>query len=133
MKWFLALLLALLASAASAQRIIPQDAQRGVLRMVADPVVEINGRQHLLAPGVLIRNELNMIMMPGSLPPISLQVMYRLDPDDTVRHVWILTPEELSAPRDPRLAPAQTSAPMEQILTSPETPTSQETSTRERR
>ena len=127
MKWLLALLFALPAPAALAQRIIPQDAQRGVLRMVADPVVEINGRQYLLAPGVLIRNELNMIMMPGSLPPISLQVMYRLDPDDTVRHVWILTPEELSAPRDPRMAPPQ------QPLTSQETPTPQEASTREQR
>ena len=109
MKWFPALLLALLATAASAQRIIPQDAKRGVLRMVADPVVDIDGRRYLLAPGVLIRNELNMIMTPGSLPPISLQVMYRLDPDATVRHVWILTREELSASPDPRITPAETS------------------------
>ena len=98
LKLVLALLLAALSAPAAAQRVIPQDAQRAVLRVVSDMVVDLNGEQRVLAPGVLIRDPMNMLMLPGALPPRQpLLVRVRFDPDGTVRHVWILTPEEIAA------------------------------------
>jgi hypothetical protein len=74
-------------------RTIPEDAQRGVMRHVREMVVEIDGKQQRLAPGAQIRNEGNLIVVPGAVPPGTL-VKYRLDVEGNVRQVWFLTPQE---------------------------------------
>ena len=88
--------LLMLASPALAQlRTIPEDARRGEMRYVPDMTVEVDGqRLLLLAPGVQIRDTLNMILVPAALPDKSV-VKYRLNEDGTVRQVWILTEEEI--------------------------------------
>jgi hypothetical protein len=98
-----AALLICFASAAFAQvRTIPQDAKRGEMRYIPDMTVEVNGQQLPLAPGIQIRDTLNMILVPAALPDKTL-VKYRLDGNGMVRQVWILTPEEAaaSAPANP--------------------------------
>lgn len=89
----LILLLALVTPAAAQLRTIPEDAKRGEMRYVPDMMVEVNGERLLLAPGIQIRDELNMIIVPAALPDNSV-VKYRLNEDGTVRQVWILTPDE---------------------------------------
>src|SRR5476651_2610661 len=55
-------------------RSIPDDAKRGQLRFVREMVVEIDGTQARLSPGVQIRNTDNRILLPSALPQDSLLV-----------------------------------------------------------
>ena len=99
------MLLICFATAALAQvRTIPQDAERGEMRYIPDMMVEVNGQRLPLAPGIQIRDTLNMILVPAALPEKSL-VRYRLDIHGMVRQVWILTPEEAAASAPPNPFP----------------------------
>lgn len=98
-------LLICFASAAAAQvRTIPADAKRGEMRYIPDMRVEVNGQQLPLAPGIQVRDTLNMILVPAALPDKAL-VKYRLDGNGMVRQVWILTPEEAAASAPPNPFP----------------------------
>ena len=103
MKSLVPLLLLLVGATALAQvRTIPPDAKRAEMSYLPDMAVLVDGQKLPLAPGIQIRDPLNMIIVPAALPDKTL-VRYRLDDYGMVRHVWILTPEEAaaSAPANP--------------------------------
>jgi hypothetical protein len=91
----LVVLIALLfaASAAAQLRTIPADAKRAQMSFVSENRVELNGRPAQLSPGAQIRDPLNRIIMPATLPPRSA-VSYQLDAAGLVHRVWILSPAE---------------------------------------
>jgi hypothetical protein len=94
-----AVLIALLfATAAAAQlRTIPANAKRAQMSFVAENRVEVNGQPAQLSPGAQIRDPMNRIIMPATLPPGS-PVKYQLDGAGLVHRVWILSPEEADKP-----------------------------------
>jgi len=88
----------LLPAAAMAQlRRIPDTAKRGSIVHVQGTIVEIDGKRMLLAAGAQIRNRDNLIIVPTSLPPGAL-AKYTLDGAGQIHRVWLLTPQEASAP-----------------------------------
>jgi hypothetical protein len=90
----------LFATAATAQlRSIPADARRAQMTHVGENVVEMNGREMQLSPGAQIRDPMNRIIMPATLPPGSA-VKYQLDAAGLVHRVWILSPEEADRPEE---------------------------------
>ena len=92
------LIAALFASAATAQlREIPVNAKRGQMSHVSENRVELNGQPAQLSPGAQIRDPLNRIIMPATLPPDSA-VKYQLDAAGLVHRVWILSPQEAEKP-----------------------------------
>src|SRR5215813_5805258 len=90
--------LCLLSAGAHAQaRNIPEQAKAGAITHLQDMIVAINGVAVRLAPGVQIRDQSNLLIVPTAVPPGS-QVKYMLDQEGLVRQVWILTPEEAQQP-----------------------------------
>jgi hypothetical protein len=89
----------LLAAAALAQpRSFPTDAQRGYIQHVQEMAVTLNGIQATLAPGALIRNRKNLIIVPTALPSAGAWAAYVLDRNGQIFRVWLLTREEQSQP-----------------------------------
>ena len=82
---------------AQAARNIPEQAKPGAITHLQDMIVAINGVAVRLAPGVQIRDQNNLLIVPTAVPPGS-QVKYMLDQEGMVRQVWILTPEEAQQP-----------------------------------
>ena len=74
-------------------RSIPADAKRAEIRHLHDMMVELNGTPVRLAPGALIRDAGNRIVMPAAVPPGSLVKVLR-GPQNEIVRVWILTPAE---------------------------------------
>jgi len=99
MRALLLVIAAVFAAAAAAQvRTIPAEARRAEMRHVRENIVEVNQRHELqLSPGAQIRDPLNRIIVPASLPPASV-VRYQLDAAGLVHRVWILTAEEADRP-----------------------------------
>ena len=100
MRALLFIIAAVFATAAAAQgRIvpIPADAKRAEMSHVSENQVSLNGQPARLSPGAQIRDPLNRIIMPATLPPGSI-VKYQLDAAGLVHRVWILTPEEADKP-----------------------------------
>ena len=95
MRYFLTfILVAGFAALAAAQtRGIPKDAPRAQMRHLYDTTMALNGKESRLAPGAQIRDASNRVVMPSRVAGTVL-VKYRLDPDGSLRQVWILTPEE---------------------------------------
>ena len=88
------ILLAGFAALAAAQlRSIPKDAQRAQMRHLYDMTLALDGKERKLAPGGQIRDASNRIVVPSAVAGPVL-VKYRLDPDGSLRQVWILTPQE---------------------------------------
>jgi len=88
------ILLAGFAALAAAQmRSIPNDAQRAQMRHLYDTTMALDGRESRLAPGAQIRDASNRVVVPSSVAG-TVQVKVLLDPDGSLRQVWILTPEE---------------------------------------
>ena len=86
-----------MASWASAQvgvRPFPPEAQRGVMVVVAPPVITLGGKPDRLSPGSRIRGMNNMLLMSGSLIGQSLVVNFVRTPTGEVHDVWVLTPAE---------------------------------------
>jgi hypothetical protein len=89
----------LLAAAALAQpRSFPEDAKRGYIQHVREMTVTLNGNQATLAPGAVIHNQNNLIIMPTALPPNGAWAGYVVDGNGEISRVWLLTPEEQSQP-----------------------------------
>lgn len=59
--------------------------------------VTISGQSFLLSPGVQIRNQMNLIVMPSTLGATSMPIRYQLDVTGLVWRIWILTPAEVAA------------------------------------
>lgn len=74
-------------------RFLPADAKRGVMRALAEGQVQIDGQTLPLAPGVMIRNESNMIL-PLPMVPTPVLVRYQTDTIGAVQRIWILSPAE---------------------------------------
>jgi hypothetical protein len=103
MRLFVVLLMAS-ATALAQVRTIPADAKRAEMSYLPDMAVLVDGQKLPLAPGIQIRDPLNMIVVPAELPDKTL-VRYRLDDFGMVRQVWILTPEEAAASAPPNPFP----------------------------
>ena len=94
MRTIVLLIAVLFATAAAAQlRTIPPGAKRAQMSHVRENTVELNGRKMQLSPGAQIRDPMNRIIMPATLPSRSV-VKYQLDATGLVHRVWILSPEE---------------------------------------
>ena len=95
----LAFLISLLfaASAAAQLRTIPADAKRAEMSHLQENLILVNGQPAQLSAGAQIRDAMNRIILPVSLPPGSI-VKYQLDAAGLVHRVWILTPEEADQP-----------------------------------
>ena len=85
------------ATAAAQLRTIPADAKRAEMSHVQENLVSLNGQPAQLSAGAQIRDTMNRIIMPATLPPGSI-VKYQLDSAGLVHRVWILTPEEADKP-----------------------------------
>jgi len=86
--------LCLFAAGAHAQlRNIPEQAKDGAISHLQDMIVAIDGVAVRLAPGVLIRDPDNRLLLPTAIPA-GAQIKYLLDAEGLVRQVWILTPDE---------------------------------------
>ena len=93
----ISLLCLVTANALAQARNIPEQAKAGAITHLQDMIVSINGVAVRLAPGVQIRDQNNLLIVPTAVPPGS-QVKYLFDRDGMVRQVWILTPEEARQP-----------------------------------
>jgi hypothetical protein len=89
--------LAFAASAGAQVRPIPDDAKRAQMSHLSENMVELNGQRVRLSPGAQIRDTMNRIIMPATLPPGSA-VRYQMDSAGLVHRVWILSPEEADRP-----------------------------------
>ena len=81
---------------AHAQRVFQATALRGELVITQPPEAVLNGKAVRLAPGLRIRNRLNMIQLSGSLLGQKLIVHYTLDAAGELHDAWILTDAELA-------------------------------------
>jgi hypothetical protein len=79
------------------RRMFPAGTELGIL---AGPphngMVKINGISLRTAPGLQIRNENNVIILPTMVNQNPLKVRYRLDTMGNAWHIWILTPAEIA-------------------------------------
>jgi len=98
MRAIVLLIAVLLATTAAAQlRSLPADAKRAQMSHLSENTIELNGREMQLSPGAQIRDPMNRIIMPATLPPGSA-VKYQLDAAGLVHRVWILSTEEADRP-----------------------------------
>ena len=76
------------------------NALRGEMVFLNSPEVQINGHATRLSPGSRIRNQQNLMVLPGSLAGQKWRVNYTLDDvSGQIKDVWILDPAE--AKKDP--------------------------------
>ena len=72
---------------------LPDGSMIGVLTTQQLPVVQIDGKQHRLAPGARIVGANNSSVTPNQVPA-NTKVRYRVDASGLVTHVWILPPDK---------------------------------------
>jgi hypothetical protein len=106
LRLVLALPLSALAAVAMAQanvRPFPPTAERGVLQVVAPPVIQMSGKPERLSPGARIRGLNNMLLMSGAIIGQSLVVNFVRNPTGEVHDIWVLTEAEaaLKLPTQP--------------------------------
>jgi hypothetical protein len=82
--------------AAQAQRTFTAKALRGELAFGTPPEVRLNGKPARLAPGARIRDENNMLHLPGSLAGKKFVVNYTTELEGMVLDVWILSRSEMA-------------------------------------
>jgi len=87
--------------AAAQTRIIPTDAKRGFIRHLQSMLVSIDDKQQTLAPGAVIRDTNNLIIVPSALPSTGALAAYQVDQMGQLRRVWLLTPDEAARPAKP--------------------------------
>jgi len=79
-------------------RPFPNGTKKGAM---APPVgmmeIVIDEKAYARAPGLQIRNQQNMIVMPSALLD-TVPVRYQLDASGAVSRVWVLTRNEIAAP-----------------------------------
>lgn len=86
-----------LVTAALAQPItrpFPAAAERGVLQVVAPPVIQMNGKPERLSPGARIRGQNNLLLMSGAIIGQNLLVNFVRNATGEVHEVWVLTDAE---------------------------------------
>ena len=78
----------------SIRREAPKDVVLGRMTVVAPPVIQMDGKDDRLSPGVRIRDARNMLVLSGSLAGTTVPVVYRRDMTGLVHEVWLLTADE---------------------------------------
>ncbi|HTF14927.1 MAG TPA: hypothetical protein VK643_09680 [Burkholderiales bacterium] len=78
---------------------IPQDSRRGYILHVEQMAVTVDGKAMQLAPGAIIRDQQNLIIVPVTMPRRGAWAAYNLNRDGQILRVWLLTPDELTRPR----------------------------------
>lgn len=96
-------LLVLLGAAPALAQILPRDfpkdAQAGQIRHVFELTLSIDGRNVAMAPGGMIRDRNNLIIVPASLPAGGAIGRYLLDENGRILRVWLLTDQEIAQGR----------------------------------
>lgn len=87
-------LLALSLPAWSQLRTIPANGKRAVLTDYENPFVVLSGDRKRLAPGAVIFDTHNRMILPGYLPDRA-EVVYTTDQTGQIMRIYLLTPEEL--------------------------------------
>ncbi len=81
-------------------RQFPPAAKRGTMTFTAPPMVQVNGGDQRLAPGVRIRNGNNMLVMSGAMAGQTAVVNYMVERSSgMLQEVWILNQAELDQQR----------------------------------
>jgi len=75
--------------------ILPQNAVSGELTASRYPYVTIGDKRFHLAPGSIIIDQNNRIILPNYLPR-SATVLYQIDSNGDLAKMWLLTPEEVA-------------------------------------
>jgi hypothetical protein len=83
-----------LPAVAQVQRNFTDKALRGEIVFGTPPEIKLNGKPARLAPGARIRDQGNLLLMPGSLAGGKAVVNYTTELEGMVLDVWILRPDE---------------------------------------
>src|SRR5687768_4815901 len=95
-RFVFALITGALAFSAWAQlRAIPPDTKRGELTHLRESLVQLDDKQLRLAPGALIRDTNNVIILPTMVPTKAV-VRYQIDNQGMLSKAWILSPQEVA-------------------------------------
>jgi hypothetical protein len=90
-----AVLMAALSAPLWAQlRTIPVNGKRSTLTGYENPFVVLGGERRRLAPGAVIFDVNNRMILPGYLPA-QADVVYTTDPTGLVMRIYLLTPYEI--------------------------------------
>jgi hypothetical protein len=84
-----------LPAAAQLQRNFTDKALRGEVVFGAPPEITLNGKPARLAPGARIRDDHNLVLMPGTLVGRKLVVNYTTELEGMLLDVWILSRSEM--------------------------------------
>lgn len=84
------------------------------MTLLSANVAKLDDQTVRLAPGALIRDQRNVIVLPTMVPAGSV-VRYQLDPQGMLGNAWILNPTELAqeAPAITKPVPAPVEEPSE--------------------
>jgi anti-sigma factor ChrR (cupin superfamily) len=95
----LALALATLPQAHAQSRTFPSNTKLGALEITVFPRATLDEKPIVMAPGVRILNESNLIQLPSTVRGVRA-ARYRTDMLGQVIEVWLLTPQELAVAQD---------------------------------
>lgn len=85
-----------LPAAVQAQRTFTAKALRGEVMFGTPPEITLNGKPARLAPGARIRDENNMLHLPGTLAGKKFVVHYTTELEGMLLDVWILSRDEMA-------------------------------------
>jgi hypothetical protein len=92
------LLLALSVQVFALTRNIPSDALKAKMKVTSGQVLNLNEKDYLMAPGCMIYNEQNMIVLTQSMPSSNTYIVrVKINSQTQVQKVWILTADEQQA------------------------------------
>ena len=74
-------------------RTLPANGKRAALTAYQNPFVVLGGEQRRLAPGAVIYDTNNRMILPGYLPATA-DVVYTTDNTGSVMRIYLLTPQE---------------------------------------
>jgi len=83
-------------------RTIPQNGKRATLSGYENPFVVLGGEKKRLAPGAVIFDNDNRMILPGYLPAGKADVVYTTDQTGQVMRIYLLTPQEIQRLNDTR-------------------------------
>ena len=81
-------------------RALPEESRKGTMNACDFGSIRIDGQTYMLSPGAQVRDEANMIVMPGMVRSPS-KVRYMVDFMGAVHRVWVLSAAEAALPDKP--------------------------------
>ena len=75
-------------------RALPTESFYGDLNRLGDNKATIGDKNYVLSPGLIVRNDMNLIIMP-MMAPRSAKVRYTTDMLGMVNRIWVLSAAEL--------------------------------------